>query len=212
MLVLRFDCRNAWESISRECPLHHSSRGRATGIMKWAPRGTKLLTPEPASVTVGDAFQFRLAATAFAPHGFASNRLGLNRCACQPVRPASPQPRQPARIGQLGLAVRAHEPVVANLAKAGRKDVLRENADLGLSVKPPSLVGPFTRWLHAARHSFVVDRNDPIVADRNPIDVRCQVLQDRLAVADRLDVHHPVGLQHAWWQVIVVAGFTDRFR
>ncbi len=87
--------------------------------------------------------------------------------------------------------------------------MLGEGANEGFTIESACLVDAFARWLDAIGHALLIDRKDPIVADRDAINVGCQVLQNGPAITDRFDVHHPVELEHARWQLIVEACFAE---
>src|SRR6056297_2904856 len=99
--------------------------------LQWGRRTSwgKRSVPEPTAIDACDAFQFQLATTAITLRWLALNRLRLVHGACQPVRPASVNPRQPTSICQLEFAIRAHEAVVADLVKFIRQNVLGEGAN-----------------------------------------------------------------------------------
>ena len=165
--------------------------------------------------TVGDRLQFQLAAAVGTDRPFSFLLLGLPESAAyavspdQPISPAAMQPDQPTDSFQLQFAIGAHESVVADFLKAAGQDVLHEAAD-------ELLTGGVSRYrtlaaagCHPVSDPCGIDVHDPVVADRHAVDVRRQVLQHRLAVADRFDIDDPVLFQHAVRQLPVQTGFLQ---
>ena len=80
-----------------------------------------------------------------------------------------------------------------------------------LARQSPGLKLLLPRWLDPVDDFVFTDRNDPVVSDRHAVNIRSEVLQHRLAAANRLDVDDPVELEHAPGQLRVESGLAKFF-
>ncbi len=162
-------------------------------------------------IGVGHRDKFELTAAITARGGLRFGKLGLKHRAAQPVRPAAPEPDQPANIGQLQSAVGAHEAVITNLLKSGRQDVLSKGPHKRFARKATSLKVSFAGRFDPVDDFFVGHRKDPVVGDCDSVNIGSQILQHRLSVAHRFEVDHPVEFQHAVRQLLVESGLAKLF-
>ncbi len=160
---------------------------------------------------VGDRQQFQFATAVLASWRFGFFNFRLRHGAAEPIRPAPIKPHEPTDVRQSQFAVGTHPPVVADFLKPGRQNVLREGGDelVSRGVAGDPLV--LARWFDPVPHAVRIDFLDSVVADGNPVDVRREVLEDRLTVADWFDIDDPVLFQHAIGEFGIQARLSDRF-
>jgi len=124
----------------------------------WGTSGGQRWEPDRVADFIGNRHQLQFASAVAARWQARRFDCWLERRAAQPVRPASPQPDQPANSCQLQLAIGAHPAVIADLLKTARQNVPREGSHELIAAGPTRDPAAGARRSDAKGDSFFVDR------------------------------------------------------
>ena len=108
------------------------------------------------------------------------------------------------------LSARSHQSIIADLHEPLGQHMLQEPMheveDRQRFRLPP--IG--TAVFEPVGYLSVFERFDAIVGDGRPVDIRSQVFQGRICVADRLAVNYPVLLPNPGWNIVEKIRFFKR--